>query len=134
MGNGNLIPESSRNAGDVGRPSIAEKSTAWSEGHRFWCSAKDVEEDVSSVGVHGNPAGAAVGAGTVGVVGHAGDHMQVQVQQQDQGDHEDLPGIHIAAENRGRKRSHCGCDWRSNSYFNCDKARTKTTWDGTRSR
>src|SRR6266700_4995111 len=21
------------------------QSTAWSEGHRFWCSAKDVEED-----------------------------------------------------------------------------------------
>ena len=41
---------------------------------------KDVEEDVSTVGVHANPAGAA-GAGAVGVVGHAGDHMQVQVQQ-----------------------------------------------------
>ena len=49
---------------------------------------KDVEEDVSTVRVHANPAGAA-GAGAVGVVGHAGDHMQVQVQQhwQDQGDH-----------------------------------------------
>ena len=77
------------------------QSTAWSEGHRFWCSAKDVEEDVTSVGVHGNPAGAGVGAGTVGVVGHAGDHMQVQVQQQDQGDHGDLPGIHIAADGIG---------------------------------
>ena len=67
------------------------QSTAWSEGHRFWCSAKDVEEDVNAVGVdHGNSAAAAVG-----VVG-AGDHMQVQVQ--DQGDHGDLPGIHIAVD------------------------------------
>lgn len=74
------------------------QSTAWSEGHRFWCSAKDVEEDVSTVGVHGNPAGAAA---AVGVVGLAGDHMQVQVQQQDQGDHGDLPGIHIAVDNMG---------------------------------
>jgi hypothetical protein len=70
------------------------QSTAWSEGHRFWCSAKDVEEDVSAVGVdHGNSAAAAVG-----VVG-AGDHMQVQVQ--DQGDHGDLPGIHIAVDTMG---------------------------------
>ena len=37
----------------------------------------------------------------LGVVGHAGDHMQVQVQQQDQGDHGDLPGIHIAVDNMG---------------------------------
>ena len=73
------------------------QSTAWSEGHRFWCSAKDVEEDVNAVTVgHGSSAGAAVG-----VVGHAGDHMQVQVQQQDQGDHGDLPGIHITADNMG---------------------------------
>jgi hypothetical protein len=76
------------------------QSTAWSEGHRFWCSAKDVDEDVNAVGVgHGNSAGAAAGA--VGVVGHAGDHMQVQVQQQDQGDHGDLQGIHIAVDNMG---------------------------------
>ena len=26
------------------------QSTAWSEGHRFWCSAKDVEVDVNQVG------------------------------------------------------------------------------------
>ena len=71
------------------------QSTAWSEGHQFWCSAKDVEVDVNAVGGHGNPAGA------VGVVGHAGDHMQVQVQQQDQGDHGDLPGIHITVNNMG---------------------------------
>ena len=74
------------------------QSTAWSEGHRFWCSAKDVEEDVNTV-IHGNPAGAAAGA--VSVVGHPGDHMQVQVQQQDQGDHGDLPGIHISVDNMG---------------------------------
>ena len=36
----------------------------------------------------------------MGVVGHA-DHMQVQVQQQDQGDHGDLPSIHIAVDNMG---------------------------------
>ena len=35
---------------------------ALSDGHRSWCSAKDVEEDIISVGVHGNPAGAGVGA------------------------------------------------------------------------
>ena len=73
------------------------QSTAWSEGHRFWCSAKDVEEDVNAVGVHSTGAT----AGAVGVVGHVGDHMQVQVQQQDQGDQGDLPGIHIAVDNMG---------------------------------
>jgi hypothetical protein len=38
------------------------RSTAWIEGHRFWCGAKDVEEDVNTVGFHGNSAGAAAGA------------------------------------------------------------------------
>ena len=72
------------------------QSTAWSEGHRFWCSAKDVEEDVNATGVgHGNAATPA----TVG--GGAGDHAQVQVQQQDQGDHGELSGIHIAGDNVG---------------------------------
>ena len=47
---------------------------AWSEGHRFWCSVKDVEEDIGSIMVHGNPAGAA-GSGAVGVVGCLGDHI-----------------------------------------------------------
>jgi len=58
-----------------------------------------VEEDVTAVGVvgHGNSTTVAAAVDVVG----AGDHMQVQVQQQDQGDHGDLPGIHIAADTLG---------------------------------
>ena len=51
------------------------------------------------LGVYGSSAGAAAEA--VGVGGHAGDHMQVQVQQQDQSDHRYLLGIHIAVDNMG---------------------------------
>ena len=69
------------------------QSTAWSEGHRFWCSAKDVEEDVGA-------AATVVGVGHGGG-GGPGDHAQVQVQQQEQGDHGDLPGIHITVDIMG---------------------------------
>jgi hypothetical protein len=31
------------------RQSFAEKSSVWSEGHRFWCSAKDGDEDAENV-------------------------------------------------------------------------------------
>jgi hypothetical protein len=68
------------------------QSTAWGEGHRFWCSAKDMEEDLMLWVL---VMGILLLWLRLSVLG------QVQVQQQDHGDHGDLPGIHIAVEGMG---------------------------------
>ncbi|THH11760.1 hypothetical protein EW146_g7931, partial [Bondarzewia mesenterica] len=47
------------------------QSTAWSEGHRFWCSAKDGDDDPEHAHAHGDISGRSEGTGTDTALGAA---------------------------------------------------------------
>ncbi|KAF9446068.1 hypothetical protein P691DRAFT_777117 [Macrolepiota fuliginosa MF-IS2] len=78
------------------------QSTAWSEGHRFWCSAKDVEEDGGGAGNDGGSASRSHHHNH-GHGHHGHGHAERERERERDGDEEDSGGRRDRRRDRDRR-------------------------------